>query len=209
MGERFGAKYFVKKVCRFLKRQCGDVLFIVRNIYASLFLKPIPEITLNERIIICGTTIKELQEALQIYSFFNNGNNINMPKYITCFFISKKAVFIVKDKTTNKIIGTELYYFNQKDIKENTIHQSFRVVLPQYQGFGIGTALTNYAISNFKNTMFSGISSRVSLNNIASLRSNMKLGFKLVEKYFDNAMQENRYYLICPFGKHDHWEYLN
>jgi RimJ/RimL family protein N-acetyltransferase len=123
--------------------------------------------------------------------------------------ISEKTVFIVKDIVINKIIGMELYYFNQQDIKEKTIHQGFRGILPEWQGKGIGTLLTNYAINHFKNSKLDGISSRVSLNNLASLRSNMKLGFRPIEKYFDKNMNEERYYLICPFGKDDHWKYLN
>jgi RimJ/RimL family protein N-acetyltransferase len=109
----------------------------------------------------------------------------------------------------NLLIGTELYYFNQRDLQEKTIHQGFRGILPAWQGRGIGTLLTGYAISHFKNSKIDGISSRVSLNNLASLRSNMKLGFKPVEEYFDKDMCENRYYLVRPLGKHDHWKYLN
>jgi RimJ/RimL family protein N-acetyltransferase len=200
---------FIKKIYRFLKRRCSDALFIVRNIYGSLLLKRIPEKGIDKKIVVCGASIKELKEALCIYSFYNNQNKIGISHYIVYFFISRKMVFIVRDISVNHIIGIELYYFNQRDLWEKTIHQGFRGILPLWQGRGIGTSLTGYAVNHFKNNKIDGISSRVSLSNHASLRSNMKLGFRPVEEYFDEDMHENRYYLICPFGKNDHWKYLN
>jgi RimJ/RimL family protein N-acetyltransferase len=172
-------------------------------------LKNISQVYFDENNIICGSSRKELSEALHIYSLFNNKNKIGIAKYAVYLLFSKKVVFIAKDVSMHKIIGTELYYFNSRDIKENTIHQGFRGVLPAWQGKGIGTSITRHAVNHFKNSRIDGISSRVSLNNLASLRSNMKLGFRPVEEYFDKSMQEKRYYLICPFGKHDHWKYLN
>jgi RimJ/RimL family protein N-acetyltransferase len=175
----------------------------------SLSLKNIAHIDIDDEIVIYGASIKELKEALCIYSFYNNKNKIGISYYILYFFVSKKLVFIAKDIFINKIIGVELYYFNRSDIKENTIHQGFRGILPAWQGKGIGTLLTNYAVNHFKNSRLDGISSRVSLNNLASLRSNLKLGFRPVEEYFDKNTHENRYYLVCSFCRHDHWQYLN
>jgi GNAT superfamily N-acetyltransferase len=109
----------------------------------------------------------------------------------------------------NKIIGMELYYFNRRDIKENTIHQGFRGILPMWQGKGIGTLLTGHAVNYFKNNRLDGILSRVSLSNLASLQSNMKFCFRPIGDYFDKEMRESRYYLIYSFCKHDHWQYLN
>jgi RimJ/RimL family protein N-acetyltransferase len=200
---------FFRKAYRSLKRKYNDVLFFARNIYGSFPLKQIPETDIDEQISICGSSRKELREALHIYSFFNNKNRIDISKYIIYFLISKKMIFIAKDISVDKIVGMELYYFNSRDIRENTIHQGFRGILPAWQGKGIGTSITSHAINHFKNSRLDGISSRVSLNNPASLHSNMKLGFGPVEEYFDENMQEKRYYLICPFDKHDHWEYLN
>jgi RimJ/RimL family protein N-acetyltransferase len=206
---RRNVRYFIRKVYQLLKRRCGDVFFIVRNVYSSFFLKKILEKAIDEHVIIRGASIKDLREALHIYSIFNNKNGIGFSRYIVYIFISRKMVFVARDITAKKIIGTELYYFNRRDIKENTIHQGFRGILPPWQGRGIGTLLTSHAVNHFKNSRLDGISSRVSLNNPASLQSNLKLGFRPIEEYFDKNMHENRYYLICPFGKHDPWKYLD
>jgi hypothetical protein len=200
---------FIKKIYRFLKRNCSDVLFMMRNIYESFFLKRIQETGIDKEIVIRGASIKELKEALCIYSVYNNNDKIGISRYMVYLFVSRKMVFIARDISVNRIIGTELYYFNQRDLREKTVHQGFRGILPAWQGRGMGTSLTACAVNHFKNSKIDGISSRVSLNNLASLRSNMKLGFRPVEAYFDENMHENRYYLICPFGKNDHWNYLD
>jgi GNAT superfamily N-acetyltransferase len=209
MGEKRNVRDFARKVYRLLKRKYSDVLFIARNVYSSFFLKRIPETYIDKQIIVCGASIKELKESLYIYSFYNNKNKISVLYYILYLFVSKKLVFIVKDVFMKKIIGVELYYFNRRDLREKTIHQGFRGILPAWQGRGIGTLLTSYAVNHFKNSRrVDGISSRVSLDNLASLRSNMKLGFRPIEEYFDKNTNKNRYYLVCPFGRHDHWQYL-
>ena len=63
--------------------------------------------------------------------------------------------------------------------------------------------MTKFAIDVLGSSSFiQGISSRVSLNNKASLQSNLKLGFKPVEQYFDKQMNEERFYLIKKIRKH-------
>jgi RimJ/RimL family protein N-acetyltransferase len=198
-----------RKCCVYIKKVCSICLFLLQNIYGSICLRNIAHIGIDGETVVYGASIKDLKEALYIYSFYNNKNKIDISYYILYFFFSKRLVFIAKDIFMNKIIGVELYYFNRSDIEENTIHQGFRGILPVWQGKGMGTSLTNHAINHFKSSRLDGISSRVSLNNLASLRSNMKLGFRPIEEYFDKNMNENRYYLICPFGRHDHWQYLN
>ena len=64
------------------------------------------------------------------------------------------------------------------------------------QGQGLGTAMRKHAISHFEQTGLAGISSRVSLSNAPSLRSNERLGFHIVETYFDPEMAEERAYMI-------------
>jgi hypothetical protein len=58
---------FGRKVYRFLKRRCNDVLFITRNILGSLSLENIPKLIVDGQRVICGASIKELKEALYIF----------------------------------------------------------------------------------------------------------------------------------------------
>lgn len=112
-----------------------------------------------------------------------------------------KTIIVAESVVDGKreIVGMDLFYLNARDLSENTVHEGFVGVLPEFEGKGIATAMRKNAIAHFRCSGFSGISTRISKNNIASLRSAEQLGFKPVEEYFDLAMQEERYYLVCNF----------
>ncbi|UTC65427.1 hypothetical protein E4O00_04720 [Treponema sp. OMZ 788] len=154
---------------------------------------------MSENIMILPMTRNYLHDVSYIYSKLSNGHTLSRRNKILFFLCGSKLVFILYDKFEQKIIGTEFYYFNKKDIQESTIHQGFRGILPEFQGKGLGTALTQYAYDIFSKTSLKGMSSRVSCNNFSSLISNRNIGFEPIEKYFDSAMNEDRYYMICFF----------
>lgn len=191
-----------------IKKAYKAFLFIIKNIHHFSRSKNISKIIVNDRVIIDGTSRKQLNAVLAIYSNFNKFSLFTIIISIIYFFCSRKVCFFVKDVAKNKIIGCELYYLNERDIVENTVHQGFRGILREWQGKGIGTMLTSHAISHFRECGFDGISSRVSLNNIPSLKSNMNLGFKPVEKYFDKKMKEEQYYLVRPFVANHKWNFI-
>jgi ribosomal protein S18 acetylase RimI-like enzyme len=199
---------FFGKVIRYIKSRYQLICFINRNILYSRCLGNIPLNAMNDNIDIGGVSHSYLKECFAIYSYFNNDKRLNAAKRMIYFFISRKTIFYAKNRTTGQIVGIELYYFNRKDILEKTVHQGFSGVLPEWQGQGIGTMLRSHALNHFRANGFDGVSSRVSLNNLPSLKSNMKLGFKPVEKYFDQSMNEERYYLICPFNNDNKWKFI-
>lgn len=110
-----------------------------------------------------------------------------------------KLLFVASDSKNNQIVGIDMFYFNPRDFNENTVHEGFIGVLPEYQGQGIATIMRQQAIKHFKKNGLAGISTRISNNNLGSLYSAEKLGFKPVEEYYDEAMGEERYYLVCKF----------
>lgn len=146
--------------------------------------------------IIRGCRYSELKEAEGLYRKLNGRYFSNIQKIILKLF-SKKNLIVTIDKSTNKIIALNFYYLNHRDFIENTIHGGFIGVLPQYEGQGIATNMRKLAKSHFEKVGFTGISSRISKNNIASLKTAKKVGFIPVEDYFDTVMNEDRYYLIC------------
>ena len=158
---------------------------------------PLKEIDTRYSIIPC--TGKSLQIIGSIYSELSDNRALSKRNSFLFKVCGKKLVFVLYDKVNKKILGTEFYYFNKRDIRESTIHQGFRGVLPEFQGRGLGTALTQYAYAVFSKTSLKGMSTRVSCNNLSSLVSNKKIGFEPVEKYFDTAMGEERYYMVCKF----------
>ncbi|SUA59277.1 GNAT-family acetyltransferase [Oligella ureolytica] len=108
-----------------------------------------------------------------------------------------KLLFVATDKKNNQVMGIDMFYFNPRDFNENTVHEGFIGVLPEYQGQGIATIMRKQAIKHFKENRLAGISTRISKNNLGSLYSAEKLGFKPVDEYYDEAMDEQRYYLVC------------
>jgi ribosomal protein S18 acetylase RimI-like enzyme len=100
----------------------------------------------------------------------------------------------------NKILASILFYFNDRDIIEKTIHLGFIAVSKDTRNTGIGSKILKYAINDLKTrTNVRGISSRVTISNLASLNLHLKNGFEIVEEYFDNERGEKRAYLILKF----------
>lgn len=59
-------------------------------------------------------------------------------------------LFVATDSNNNQIIGMDMFYFNPRDLNENTVHEGFIGVLPEYQGQGIATIMRQQAIKHFR-----------------------------------------------------------
>lgn len=169
--------------------------FLRINIVKLLTILKIPLYN-YDTYIIRGCTYSELKEAEKLYQKLN-GRKFSNTQRILLKLYSKKNLIVAIDKSTNKVIALNLYYVNHRDLIDNTIHGGFIGVLPQYEGRGIATNMRKLAKSHFEKFGFTGISSRISKSNIASLKTAEKVGFIPVEEYFDTVMNERRYYLIC------------
>jgi len=108
-------------------------------------------------------------------------------------------VAVVALDGVERVVGIDMFYANKRDVIERTIHEGYVCVSEDMAGKGIGTHMRELAIEHFRRNGLSGISSRISLNNLASLRVAEKSGFAPVEKYYDDEMREERYYLIRDF----------
>lgn len=171
--------------------------FLYINYVNSLKIKKI-ESTCHEKISIKACSSRYRESAFNLYLLANNARKIGVANYIVWRFLFNKLCFVAVNEH-GVVEGIAFYYFNVRDIKDKTVHQAFTGVSEDSRGKGIATLLRKSAISQFSTSGIGGISSRVSKNNIPSLKVNLKLGFKPVEEYFDPAMQEERYYLICRF----------
>lgn len=140
--------------------------------------------------------LTELKKAENVYQKISGRAFPHIQKLLLKLF-SNKNLIVAIDESNNKIIALNLYYMNHRDFDENSIHEGYIGVLPEYQGQGIATKMRKHAKAHFQAAGFLGISSRVSKNNLASLHSAERSGFKIVEQYFDINTKEERYYLIC------------
>lgn len=187
------------RVLRKIFNKVVSIFNLQKNISKCYEIEEMDETKVSD-LVFRGATINDLGQLMPIYKKLNyielSTNNIKLLKYC-----SKKLVVIAEKEIDGrkKIIGMDLFYMNPRDFNEATIHEGFIGVLPEYEGMGIATQMRKHAIAHFNREGFKGISTRISKNNIGSLRSSEKLGFKVVEEYYDKVMQEERYYLVLNF----------
>lgn len=184
-----------------IKSKLSGVAFIARNLSAA---RRLVKITSEEvdGLLFRGYSESDVEAIAKIYQQLNEGAVFSWILRSLYSCIGRRCLLVVEQRDAvgaSKIVGMNMYYLNRRDIKENTIHEGFIGVLPEAGGRGIATKMRQAAIQNFKLAGFSGISTRISLNNAASLMSAKKIGFQPVEEYQEPLTGEKRYYMICKF----------
>lgn len=150
-----------------------------------------------------GMLPSDERQVVEIYYQLNGGAKFTWPRRWLYRLVGSKLMLVaVKQEVTgDKVVGINMYYLNKRDIAESTIHEGFIGVLPEITRLGIATNLRLLAKNHFFVNGFSGISTRISSNNSPSMKSALKVGFKPVEKYFDAALNEDRFYMICDLER--------
>lgn len=178
-----------------IKRLINSFFFILGNISYKNRLKEIENYDFKSYFI-TGLDRTRYRDFLSFYKHLND-KELDYQKKALYKYYGKRLCFVAIEKAANQIVGVEFYYFNRRDKSEDTIHQAFRGVHPTWCNKGVATSITQYAVKVFSNAGLKGLSSRVSVNNKASLLSNQKVGFKIKEKYYDKKLCQNRYYMVC------------
>lgn len=177
------------------------LLFLYRNLYMTFRIAKITTRSNYRSFCFSGCSSRTVSSVMNLYQKFHEGKKLGLSKNLLLHLAGEKLCLVVTDEQTNEIVGYSLYYFNARDRKEGTVHEGDTYLLPEYRGQGIGTAQRRHALYHFARCPFlKGVSSRVSLNNHASLKSNENLGFKPIERYFDRCMNEERVYMVCDLA---------
>jgi RimJ/RimL family protein N-acetyltransferase len=183
------------------KSVISGIVFIARNIYAA---RKVSEIK-NEKmgnLLFRGYLPSDASIISEIYQKLNNGNIFSRVQHELYSRIGRRFMIVVEHgdiSGATKIVGMNMYYLNRRDVKENTVHEGFIGVEPMMGGRGIATKMRQIAFQHFMSSNFFGISTRISLNNAASLNSAVKIGFQAVEEYREPSTGEQRYYMVCKF----------
>ena len=179
-----------------IKKYFEYIVFITYNTYKSLFIKGIKEISVNG-VMYRVAKKNEFKKINEIYKYFHKGENISILKKFIYKYINSKLILIAvtNENGGENIVGMNMFYFNKRDIADKTIHEGFIGVLPKLNGLGIATNLRLFAIKYFKRNNINGISSRISADNIASLKSAEKINLLPVEKQIDEITNKEIYYL--------------
>ncbi|QIB52617.1 hypothetical protein [Pseudomonas sp. OIL-1] len=192
----------MKKILRLPVVAARQAALIFRDLKMSLRLPAVQSETENG-ITYRGMHRSELTSINNLYVLMNGGSNIALARRFVYWLVGNKIVIVVskKEQGEEKIIGLNMFYFNKKDVRQNTIHDGFVGIEHSFQGLGIGSRLRRKGVVNFGGTYLSGISSRIDVDNKASLAVTLKVGAEPVEQYTDPVTGAERYYLINWFDK--------
>ena len=182
----------VGKIVTVRERLC----LLQREFYTLMSLEEIP--VRNEGgIVFRGCKRFELIRLRSLYLRLNVNGALSVFRTV-CYFVSGyKFIVVAQDSSSGRLVGMDVYYFNHRDLVENTVHEGFVGVEPAYEGRGIATIMRFLAKKHFKIGGISGISTRISPDNKASLGSACKAGFEIIDQPKDKADNGASYYMVC------------
>jgi L-amino acid N-acyltransferase YncA len=184
-----------------VKSTFGIAAFAARNLSLAHRLNGIEKKEIDG-LIFRGYLEADSDSISKLYRQLNDGAVFSKVQRWLYKRIGSGCLFVVEQRGAlgaSKIVGMNMYYLNRRDFRENTIHEGFVGVLPEAGGRGVATTMRQMAIEHFKSAGFSGMSTRISLNNMASLASAKKIGFQTIEKYQEPSTGEQRNYMVCKF----------
>lgn len=183
------------------KSRFNVLLFFVRNLTALHKVVEIKSIEIDG-LVFRGYSKKDADSVSSIYRQLNDKADFSWVQRVLYKFVGSRCFFIVEQKNhdgTLMVCGINMYYLNNRDIQDNTIHEGFIGVMPKARGRGIATKMRQMAVSHFRSAGFSGMSTRISLDNMASLVSARKNGFRVIDEYEESSTGDQRYYMILKF----------
>lgn len=190
---------------RSLIRKCVPVvrfplMFVARNLWCGKKVHPFTVARFGA-FVVGPLSRKYLCAVDDLYADLNGGKRLGRQEMFVLTLLGSRYCLLVRDIERDEVVGAAFYYFNARDLKDGTVHEGFIGLREAVRNAGLGMFIRRHALENFALSGLSGVSSRVSVNNLPSLKGNEKLGFVPVETYFDASMGEERHYLICDFHK--------
>ncbi|MEN3363187.1 MAG: L-amino acid N-acyltransferase [Burkholderiales bacterium] len=152
------------------------------------------------RYVVEAFTRGDLSALNKLYGSLTGGAGLGFQTTAVLWLLGSRLCLVARDMERNELTGMAIYYFNRRDRREGTIHEGYIGLHETARNAGLGTFMRRHALENFARSGLYGVSSRISVSNLPSLKSNQKLGFVPVETYFDPAMGDRRHYLICDLN---------
>lgn len=174
---------------------------VIWNIWLGKKIAPITDLR-RETFTIRPFVKNELPEVSRLFSLLNGGRRLGLQRWALLWLLGPRLCIVARDDSRGEIVGIAIFYFNERDRKEHTVHEGYIGLVEPVRGHGLASFMLRHALDNFARSGFSGVSSRVSVNNLPALKTNQKLGFIPVETYFDIPMQEDRQYLVCDLKRY-------
>lgn len=185
----------------FIRVVCIIPLFMnfIKNVMRA---KKLPEIDthFSDNFSICSYKPKYLKQIREIHEKELN-IKLSYEKKLLLMIIGTKICYIAINNETQQVLGFVLFYFNKKDFIVKTIHLGAIAVHRDFQRKKIGSQLLKFSIENLsKSSLIKGISSRISLDNIASVKLHKYFRFNTHTTYFDIDEKKERAYMMYHSG---------
>jgi GNAT superfamily N-acetyltransferase len=173
-----------------------------RNFWCARKISRCPSARFNG-FVVRSPTAAELAAVDALYASLTNGVHLGLHGKLMLRLLGAKLCLVALDEQRGDMVGLALFYFNVRDRREDTVHEGYVGLLEKKRGKGLGSFMVRHALQNFARSGLAGISTRISVNNIVSLKMNEAVGFIPVETYYDPRFGEERHYLVCDLRKGD------
>lgn len=179
-----------------LSSLCSRVATVRRELSFYLEAGSIP-VSRSAGVLYRGAKRSEIFRFREFYLTHNPEGTFGCFRLLLCLMTCPKLVVVACSVEQKKLIGVDFFYFNERDLEELTVHEGFIGVARCFEGRGIATSMRFLAKLHFASAGISGISSRISKDNLASMASARKAGFKPVCLGAENEKTNDEYYLVC------------
>lgn len=186
---------------RFIKI-VGIAPLLINFIKNVMHAKKLPEINTHHsnNFSISSYKPKYLKQILELHEK-ELPSRLSYIKKLLLMIIGTRICYIAFSNETQRVLGFILFYFNRRDLIEKTIHLGAIAVHKDFQGKKIGSQLLKFSIENLlKSSVFTGISSIISLDNTASLKLHQHFGFNIHTTYFDTEKKKEYTYMMYHSG---------
>lgn len=204
---RHGLRHYLSGTARYLNSMRGHLAFLWMNVYQARGLPKIGSSSYDAAFF-RGCQRSDLVQVCELYRLLHKGEALPGWRRLLYWLVGQRLCVVAlsnmerKTKGRDCVIGFSFYYFNERDVREHSIHEAFMGVSPSEQGKGVSTAFRHFTYAHFSKTRLKGVSTRISADNLASLAGARKAGHEPVEEYFDQTLGLSRYYLFCDLSKY-------
>lgn len=157
--------------------------FLARNLRRIRTLPTIPSTEISGGILVRAYHRDDNAAVDAMYRDYI-GCHLSRLTKILLSLAGSRLCLVGQDRSGN-VVGMELFYFNARDVRENTIHEGFISVAPQARGKNMASAMRRHSLGHFRKAGLAGVSSRIRADNPASLKSARAVGFSIVEQRGD------------------------
>jgi RimJ/RimL family protein N-acetyltransferase len=160
-----------------IKNALDGFCFVTRNLLASGNLHRIPRV--HERgVVLAGLERVDLPELSDLHQQLRSGKMIGSWRRMLLWLEGGKFVMVAKDET-GQLLGFQLFYFRETEWRKKIIHEAYIGLKPAAQGAGLGSAMRALALAHFQRNGIAAISTRITADNLGSLKSAEKAGWTL------------------------------